>query len=92
MNTRNIEEISIGDYILSGGESASFVVIDAVLRLLPGVLGNNISKDEKVLKMDYWNILNIQNLKFGKKKVFQKSYYQAIMLKLRTGVYHNQRI
>ena len=47
MNTRNIEEISIGDYILSGGESASFVVIDAVLRLLPGVLGNEISKDEE---------------------------------------------
>ena len=47
LSTRNIEEISIGDYILSGGESASFVVIDAVLRLLPGVLGNEISKDEE---------------------------------------------
>ena len=47
LNTRNIEEISIGDYILSGGESASFVVIDSVLRLLPGVLGNEISKDEE---------------------------------------------
>ena len=47
LSTRNIEEISIGDYILSGGESASFVVIDAVLRLLPGVLGNKISKDEE---------------------------------------------
>ena len=50
LNTRNIEEISIGDYILSGGESASFVVIDAVLRLLPGVLGNNISKDEETFE------------------------------------------
>ena len=47
LNTRNIEEISIGDYILSGGESASFVVIDAALRLLSGVLGNEISKDEE---------------------------------------------
>jgi len=47
LDTRNIEEISIGDYILSGGESASFVVIDAVLRLLPGVLGNDISKNEE---------------------------------------------
>ncbi len=47
LSTRNIEEISIGDYILSGGESASFVVIDVVLRLLPGVLGNKISKDEE---------------------------------------------
>ena len=46
LDTRNIEEISIGDYILSGGESASFVVIDAVLRLLPGVLGNDMSKKD----------------------------------------------
>ena len=45
--TRNIEEISIGDYILSGGETAAFVVIDSILRLLPGVLGNeNSSMDE----------------------------------------------
>ena len=47
LGTRNIEEISIGDYILSGGESASFVVLDSVLRLLPGVLGNEKSKDDE---------------------------------------------
>ena len=47
LSTRNIEEISIGDYILSGGETAAFVVIDSILRLLPGVLGNeNSSMDE----------------------------------------------
>ena len=44
LSTRNIEEISIGDYILSGGESAAYVVIDSILRLLPGVLGNENSK------------------------------------------------
>ena len=42
--TRNIEEVSIGDFILSGGESAAFVIIDSILRLLPGVLGNDSSK------------------------------------------------
>ena len=47
LSTRGIEEISIGDYILSGGESASFVVIDAVIRLLPKVLGNEMSKNEE---------------------------------------------
>ena len=47
LNTRNIEEISIGDFILSGGETASFVVIDSILRLLPGVLGNEKSKNEE---------------------------------------------
>ena len=47
LTTRNIEEISIGDYILSGGETAAFVVIDSILRLLGGVLGNEISKKEE---------------------------------------------
>jgi tRNA (guanine37-N1)-methyltransferase len=37
------DEISIGDYILSGGEPAAVVVIDAVVRLLPGALGNETS-------------------------------------------------
>jgi len=37
------DEISIGDYVLSGGESAAMVVIDAVVRLLPGVLGSAAS-------------------------------------------------
>jgi tRNA (guanine37-N1)-methyltransferase len=47
LTTRNIEEISIGDYILSGGETAALVVLDSILRLLPGVLGNdNSSIDE----------------------------------------------
>ena len=43
LTTRNIEEISIGDYVLSGGETAAFVVLDSILRLLPGVLGNDKS-------------------------------------------------
>ena len=47
LSTRNIEEISIGDYILSGGETAAFVVIDSILRLLPGVLGNENSKADE---------------------------------------------
>ena len=47
LETRNIQEFSIGDFILSGGETASFVFIDSILRLLPNVLGNDSSlKDE----------------------------------------------
>ncbi len=47
LDSRNVEEISIGDFILSGGEMASFIVLDTVLRLVPGVLGNlNSTKDE----------------------------------------------
>ena len=47
LSTRNIEEISIGDYVLSGGETAAIVVIDSVLRLLPGILGNENSKADE---------------------------------------------
>jgi len=47
LSTRNIEEISIGDFILSGGEIATFVVLDSILRLLPGVLGNDQSKNDE---------------------------------------------
>ncbi len=50
LSTRNIEEVSIGDYVLSGGEAAAYVVIDSVLRLLPGVLGNDNSKIEETFE------------------------------------------
>ena len=47
IDSRGIEEISIGDYILSGGETAAYVILDSILRLVPGVLGNeNSYKDE----------------------------------------------
>ena len=45
--TRNIEELSVGDYVLSGGETAALIVIDSILRLLPGVLGNDKSVSEE---------------------------------------------
>ena len=47
IQSRNIEEVSIGDFILSGGESATFVVLDAILRFLPGVLGNEYSSEDE---------------------------------------------
>ena len=47
IQSRNIEEISIGDYILSGGETAAFVILDAILRFLPGILGNENSTEEE---------------------------------------------
>ena len=47
IQNRNIEEISIGDYILSGGETAAFVILDAILRFLPGILGNDNSTEEE---------------------------------------------
>ena len=43
IDTRQLEEVSIGDYILSGGEPAAMIVLDAIVRLLPGVMGNEQS-------------------------------------------------
>ena len=50
LSTRNIEEVSLGDYVLSGGETAALVVLDSVLRLLPGVLGNDKSASEETFE------------------------------------------
>jgi len=47
LEARGIEEISIGDYILTGGEPAAMVLLDAVVRLRPGVLGNVASTKEE---------------------------------------------
>ncbi|TCV70812.1 tRNA (guanine37-N(1)-) methyltransferase [Neorhizobium sp. R1-B] len=43
IDARNLEEVSIGDYILSGGEPAALTLLDAVIRMLPGVMGNALS-------------------------------------------------
>ncbi len=50
LETRNIQEISIGDFILSGGEIGAFAVIDTVVRLIPGVLGNSNSLTEETFE------------------------------------------
>jgi tRNA (guanine37-N1)-methyltransferase len=47
IDARGLEEISIGDYVLSGGEIAAMVLIDACVRLLPGVLGAEASLSEE---------------------------------------------
>ena len=52
LETRNIEEVSIGDYILSGGEIGAFVLIDTIVRLIPGVLGNFDSLTEETFERD----------------------------------------
>jgi tRNA (guanine37-N1)-methyltransferase len=52
------EEVSIGDYVLSGGELAAAVVIDAVARLLPGVLGNEDSARNESFSADAEGLLD----------------------------------
>ena len=50
LETRNIEEVSVGDFILSGGEIGAFVVIDTIVRLITGVLGNSNSLTEETFE------------------------------------------
>ena len=50
LETRSIEEVSIGDFILSGGEVGAFVVIDTIVRLIPGILGNHLSLKEETFE------------------------------------------
>ena len=47
LEARKVEEISVGDYVLTGGEPAAMVLLDAVVRLRPGVLGNAASTEEE---------------------------------------------
>lgn len=47
IEARGLEEVSIGDYVLSGGEIAALVVLDACVRLLPGVMGKAVSAQEE---------------------------------------------
>ena len=47
IEARALEEVSVGDYILSGGEPAALTLLDAVVRLLPGVMGNEASGEEE---------------------------------------------
>ena len=47
ISARNLEEVSSGDYILSGGEIAALALVDACVRLIPGVMGRQASGDEE---------------------------------------------
>ena len=47
IEARELEEVSVGDYVLSGGEIAAMTLIDACVRLLPGVMGKQISGAEE---------------------------------------------
>ena len=53
LETKKYQEFSIGDFILSGGETASFVFIDSIVRLIPGVLGAIVQQKMSPLKTTF---------------------------------------
>lgn len=51
LDARQVMEVSVGDYVLAGGEVAAMTLIEAVIRLLPGVMGNEMSGDEESFEL-----------------------------------------
>jgi tRNA (guanine37-N1)-methyltransferase len=61
-----IEEVSLGDFVLTGGEIAAQAMLDATVRLLPNVLGNAASTEEESFSDGFWNIRNSPARRCGK--------------------------
>jgi len=75
IDTRNIEELSIGDYVLSGGETAALVVLDSILRLIPGVLGN----DQSISEESFENGL-LEYPQYTKPQIWEKKNVPDVLL------------
>ena len=75
IESRNIEELSIGDFILSGGESAIFIVLDAVLRLIPGVVGN----EKSIMDESFENNL-LEYPQFTKPQIWEEKSVPEVLL------------
>jgi len=74
ITARNLVEISIGDYILSGGEVAAQTVLDSVIRLLPGVMGNASSGGQESFEN---NLLEYPH--YTKPQIFENEAIPAIL-------------
>jgi|TARA_B100001105_G_scaffold249363_1_gene236211 tRNA (guanine37-N1)-methyltransferase len=75
IESRNIEEISMGDFVLSGGETATYVFLDAILRLIPGVIGNENSITEE----SFQNGL-LEYPQFTKPQIWEKKSVPDVLL------------
>ncbi len=73
------DEISMGDYVLTGGELPAMVMTDAIVRLIPGVLGNQQSHEDDSFQDGLLESLNIQDRVNIKGWVFQMYCCQVIM-------------
>ena len=83
-------EISIGDYVLTNGAIAAVVLVDAIVRLLPGALGHEQSAADDSFKTDYWKRHNTparQNFAAGK---FPRFWFPEITPRSQSGVKNRQ--
>ena len=75
LETRNIEEVSIGDYILSGGEIGALVLIDAIVRLIPGVIGDSKSLPEETFEKNL-----LESPQYTKPQKWEKKEVPEVLL------------
>ena len=75
LDNRNIEEISIGDYVISGGETASYIILDSVLRLIPGILGN----EDSIIDESFENGL-LEYPQYTKPQIWQENKVPEVLL------------
>ena len=85
IEARALREVSIGDYVLSGGEPAAIVVLDTIIRLLPGVMGDAASAMEKVSRPACSNTRTIPGHATSKVIRSPKSCYRETTLQLPAG-------
>ena len=78
-----MKNIALGDFILSGGETASFVFVDLLLRLLPGVLGNENSIKEESFENDLLEYPQYTKPKNGKEKARLRYYLSGDHAKIK---------
>ena len=90
IDERVLEEIvtdyvSIGDYVLTGGELPAMVMIDTISRLVPGVLHNDVSANLSHFRIIFWSIRSIPDRKSGEGRKFRPSFCPDIMRILKNG-------
>ena len=75
LETRDIEEVSVGDFILSGGETAALIVIDTIVRLIPGVLGNSSSLTDETFERHL-----LEYPQYTKPQIWEKKVVPGVLL------------
>ena len=92
IDARGLEEVSVGDYVLSGGEIAALVLIDACVRLLPGVMGKEASGPRRAFPKACWNTRNTPGRRCSRAGPSRKSSRPATTPRSRPGGGRNPRL
>ncbi len=76
----NVQQISVGDYVLSGGEVAAMTILDSVVRLLPGVLANQDTLKEESFEVEIDGLKLIEHPLYTKPSVWKRRKVPEVLL------------